>query len=63
MSVCLTPDAFDRSNHMGSHHPSTHHLSTPQQTLAAAMCLYLVIGRRQTPPQMAALALLLTACA
>jgi hypothetical protein len=32
------------------------------QTLAAAVCLYLVIGRRQTPLQMAALALLLTAC-
>jgi len=32
------------------------------KTLAAAVCLYFFLGRKQTPLQLVALALLLTAC-
>jgi hypothetical protein len=39
------------------------HTPTNKQTLAAAVCLYLVMGRKQTPLQLVALALLLSACA
>lgn len=43
-----------------SNPPKPPHIT--HQTLAAAVCLYLVMGRRQTPLQLVALALLLSAC-